>query len=166
MYFKLSQNIVLYAFTLLLLCAQGCVPENCTSVKCENKGVCVNGTCACPYGYEGQFCEQRWYEKFTGNWAAKETNKAGTILQQYDITNVTYRNTDSFLVAGFRNNGDTVVCILKAFEKFSMLSKKFPDGDSIISGEGTLLEAGTKVTGLYSLYKDSATINVNFIWTK
>lgn len=144
----------------------GCIQDECTTVKCWNNGVCVNGTCACPYGYEGDFCEDRWYEKFTGAWQVNESDRAGILQQQYTIANVTFRNTDSFMVTGFRNNNDTIVCVRKAFETLTMLAKKFPNGDSLISGEAILQDQGSKVTGLYSLYKDSVAIGVSFTWTK
>lgn len=163
---KPIQNTVLYVVTALIMLLHGCIEDKCAGLQCVNESVCVNGSCACAYGYEGQYCELQWYEKFAGQWSVKETNKAGTILQQYSVSTSYYRSVDTFQIRQFRTQADTVLCARESFETFTFLSKKLPGGDSIISGKATLnMETGI-VTGLYSLYKDSTATNVSFTWTK
>src|ERR1700733_4558571 len=50
-------------FTICAFCAviySSCTkaPDTCKGVICQNSGACINGTCSCPTGYTGQFCEQ------------------------------------------------------------------------------------------------------------
>jgi len=32
-------------------------PNQCASIKCQNGGVCDNGSCVCPTGYTGTLCQ-------------------------------------------------------------------------------------------------------------
>lgn len=35
-----------------------CTKDNCKGVLCQNGGTCMQGSCQCPTGYYGNFCEQ------------------------------------------------------------------------------------------------------------
>lgn len=48
-----------FAFVLmsiLTLLSQSCKDE-CKEVICQNGGACVDGACACPQGFTGDYCE-------------------------------------------------------------------------------------------------------------
>jgi len=45
----------LLAFFLLSSCNE----YSCENTLCKNGGVCVDGTCDCPEGYTGSYCDQR-----------------------------------------------------------------------------------------------------------
>lgn len=49
--------VTLSFFSLALY--TGCVKDPCEQVNCLNGGACNNGTCVCPAGYEGVFCENK-----------------------------------------------------------------------------------------------------------
>jgi hypothetical protein len=52
-------NIRLFFACFLLVCGlnwAGC-QDPCAKTLCENGGVCVEGSCECPEGYEGENCE-------------------------------------------------------------------------------------------------------------
>jgi hypothetical protein len=46
-----------------------CVKDPCTDLKCQNRGVCSDGFCQCPTGYEGAECEITAASRFVGTWA-------------------------------------------------------------------------------------------------
>ena len=46
----------------------GCKTDPCKDISCQNNGKCDGGTCACPTGYEGDFCQDRDTKKFVGNY--------------------------------------------------------------------------------------------------
>jgi hypothetical protein len=41
--------------------------DPCKEVECNN-GSCLEGVCECDEGYEGEFCDGRKSERFTGQW--------------------------------------------------------------------------------------------------
>lgn len=43
-----------------------CLHDSCKAVMCRQDGVCVDGFCQCPVGYEGTQCEIVSRNKFTG----------------------------------------------------------------------------------------------------
>ncbi|MCB9045759.1 MAG: calcium-binding EGF-like domain-containing protein [Chitinophagales bacterium] len=57
---KLLKNFIfpglltLFAFSLVLYASCN---NKCKDITCQNGGTCENGSCKCPTGYEGEFCE-------------------------------------------------------------------------------------------------------------
>lgn len=60
------KNIFAFAFFLLLLLTSSC-KDPCKDINC-NDGVCLEGTCLCDDGYEGDNCDKLEREKFIGSW--------------------------------------------------------------------------------------------------
>ncbi len=50
---------IILPFLLLLPAMQSCKKDLCAGVSCLNGGVCVNGSCSCPTGFEGAACEKQ-----------------------------------------------------------------------------------------------------------
>jgi len=46
-----------------------CVKDPCNDLKCQNRGVCTDGFCQCPTGYEGAECEILAASRYVGTWA-------------------------------------------------------------------------------------------------
>ncbi|MCB9063767.1 MAG: calcium-binding EGF-like domain-containing protein [Chitinophagales bacterium] len=59
-----------------------CNKDACKDVTCNNGGTCINGTCACPDGYEGTNCETITREKFLGTWKGSDVCNNNT----YNVT--------------------------------------------------------------------------------
>lgn len=45
-----------------------CLHDSCKAIICRNDGVCVDGFCNCPVGYEGTQCEIVSRQKFVGKY--------------------------------------------------------------------------------------------------
>jgi hypothetical protein len=63
------KNLLKLTFLLLMTLAMSCSDDNdnCDGVEC-GPGVCNDGTCECPAGYEGDSCETISNAKYYGIW--------------------------------------------------------------------------------------------------
>ena len=87
-----------------LLAVSACEKKSCAHVTCPSYQTCLNGTCLCPNGYEGDTCGVLSATKFIGDWQVSEncitdpanfglyyTNIHGTALgSTYYAPNVIY----------------------------------------------------------------------------
>src|SRR4051812_3063461 len=62
-----------------------CNRDKCKTIVCAHYGVCNDGVCICPSGYEGSNCETVSREKFLGNWTVYEKGST-SVANQYPIT--------------------------------------------------------------------------------
>lgn len=60
-------QITLTISLLSLLIVSSCKDEPCDDVVCQNNGICIEGVCDCPPGFEGEFCEEFSRQKILGN---------------------------------------------------------------------------------------------------
>ncbi len=76
--------------------------SKCKNITCANKGVCNDGVCTCPSGYEGTNCEIISRNKFTGMWSIEET---GTISghRQYPVVISTDDSITTLKIGNFYN---------------------------------------------------------------
>lgn len=142
----------------------GCIQDKCGSVRCKNEGVCVTGTCACKSGFEGEFCDRGWHEKFSGQWRVEERDRGGNLLDTYSIY-TTFYTVDTFLLNNFRDTSNRIVCVKKYYKTFTMLNTKLPGRDSLFGGEAVLNDDAT-VSGIYSYKADSLDRTVLFTLKK
>jgi len=62
-------NIILSLFVFASIAAiQSCNSNPCKDIVCQNNGTCREGACACPSGFEGNFCQSKASDKFIGYW--------------------------------------------------------------------------------------------------
>ncbi|MCD6063239.1 MAG: Tenascin domain [Flavipsychrobacter sp.] len=152
---------------VFVLASGSCIKDKCGKVICFNKGVCVDGQCACPSGYEGSYCDTGWFEKFAGVWHTDEAfvRDTGDARFKYNI-NIT-GSADSFFITGLHDSLDGVICKRQSLYEFSFRANQLMRTDSSIiirGGEGRMNNG--IVTGLYSFkYKDTV-LSVVFKWTK
>ena len=65
----------MFVVTLALLAVFGsviylsCAKDACSTVNCLNLGTCSGGSCTCPTGWTGTFCET---SAFAGNWSGTD----------------------------------------------------------------------------------------------
>ncbi len=82
------RNILLYTVGACAIAASSftlsCNIDKCKTIVCANKGVCNNGICTCPTGWEGPNCETEARKKFTGNWSVFEKG-TGSLAKQYQV---------------------------------------------------------------------------------
>lgn len=78
-----SAAVVLISFTAVTFNA--CKEDKCKAINCAYGGVCQDGRCLCPAGYEGPQCETINRERFFGGWQVEED---GTVSSEslYPVT--------------------------------------------------------------------------------
>jgi hypothetical protein len=115
-----------------------CKPEKCKSIVCAYGGVCKEGTCICPTGYEGFQCETITRDKFKGNWTVFEKGTKSmpaqySLVIEYgaNMTDMTIKNFYNKLTqpVNIRVKGDTMFIPQQTVEGYE------------ISGKGYLNEA-------------------------
>jgi len=148
-------KLVLSTALIFLLLATGvvfnaCVKDPCADITCKNNGVCRDGRCKCPVGFEGVYCEHKTYEKFIGTWQ-------GT----YRCNGAVPEDRMVVIAPGDKPNA---VSLYNIYSQTSPLAAMV-DGDKITIDEQTVNNIVYKGTGyvegiyitLYVSEKDNAT---------
>lgn len=79
----ISSIATIAAFTAVVYTS--CNRDKCKTIVCANGGVCNDGSCTCPAGYEGTNCETVSRNKFLGNWHVLEKGSI-TLAAQYPVS--------------------------------------------------------------------------------
>lgn len=118
-----------------------CSKDDCEDVICSNGGTCVDGTCACPTGYEGTTCQTESRAKFarTTAWNATDNPPSGNPLTYTciitngagSVQNVIIDNNfaDNFFV----NNVNATV----SGNTITIPSQEPDNDDYFVQGQGT-----------------------------
>lgn len=62
-----------------------CNDDPCKAIACAYGGVCKDGACACPSGYEGIHCEIVTRDKYVGTWTVFEKGTS-TMPAEYPLS--------------------------------------------------------------------------------
>lgn len=160
-----------------LVMYDSCIKDKCRQLVCDNGGVCVNGTCACPAGYEGATCSKMWNEKFSGKWmAADSVAKDNIVRYKYEISVAGINTKDSFYITGFANTvSKAILCKRLSYRMFSFEEQKIDTFLSIKSGTGTLDSVTGIMKGNYAFTRKipltdtttkDTTVTVYFSWKR
>lgn len=79
----ISSIATIAAFTAVVYTS--CNRDKCRTINCAHGGVCNDGACTCPAGYEGTNCETIMRNKFLGNWHVLEKGSI-TLAAQYPVS--------------------------------------------------------------------------------
>lgn len=145
----------------------GCIDDKCGTVVCANEGICVDGKCTCPVGFEGSACETAWVEKFAGTWKVEQTYAKDTTGEVFPYDVVVAGLRDSFMLAGLSDTLPAVVCKRESLNGFTIRPNQVLRADSSIiirSGEGIL--QGNTIKGLYSFQHHDTVISARFTWSR
>jgi hypothetical protein len=79
-----------------------CDNDKCKAIVCAYGGVCSEGTCLCPSGYEGPQCETITRTRYLGTWIVSEDGTL-TNAAQYPISVEMGANITELSIKNFRN---------------------------------------------------------------
>jgi hypothetical protein len=94
-----------------------CNRDKCKTIVCANGGVCSQGACTCPSGYQGTNCETVSRYKFLGEWQVFEK---GSIS-----------NSASYPISISASNNITDVSITNFFNYFETPIRGYVVGDTL-----------------------------------
>lgn len=143
-------------------------PNKCTGVVCENGGWCQAGTCACPRGFEGSKCQDKWNRRYVGKWEFEEkvlhsskADNVGDSIKYVATIKEKDNNPVRFFIDDFMGNAayDNVSCEIGLNNKrgqeppvqFVFTQSQAVTGSyiSINMGSGSVNDNGTYMTGEY-----------------
>jgi len=130
--------------------------DACTNVVCENNGVCNEGKCSCPDGYDGDYCETIWNEKFGGTWLV--TDSCGTQRDTFTVeikqsaTKASFITMNNFWV----HNAIDILAFKNDVLSFSFKDSQnvypgFYDNYWLTKGNGTMDEAAQNIYGKFTI---------------
>ncbi len=146
---------------ILLVMTSSCTKDPCESKVCQNDGVCSDGKCLCPVGYEGDNCETETRAKFYGTYvgqmsAGGQTQNATATLMSYpDNVRRIFWDDNRYLELAGTNTAD--IPLQTIFD--------FQNGTYTIDGLGSLSDNQLVLTFL-ATYQFSQPVLYKFIGTK
>lgn len=88
------------AFTAVTV--SSCSEDKCKAIVCAFGGVCTDGQCLCPSGYEGPQCETISRNKYKGIWVVTEDGSYSNAAQ-YTVSVEEGPNITELRIKNFRN---------------------------------------------------------------
>jgi hypothetical protein len=118
-----------------------CVTDKCKDVVCQNDGICIEGTCDCPTGYEGTFCDTKANAKFVGTWSTNETC-GGSTGTPYSVT--------------IAASTDPTIISMENLGNYSCTSGSYSVPGTI---SGSTITVNSTVTACSTLFTGTGTLN-------
>lgn len=114
-----------------------CSTDKCKSIACAYGGVCKDGACICPSGYEGVQCETITRDKFIGTYNVSETGTiTGTNVYTTSIEAANDSSITDVKISNFYNKiRGYVIAYVNADTIY--INKQVVDGDTV-QGSGYL----------------------------
>jgi hypothetical protein len=143
-------------------------PANFYGESCETE--CINGTyasgaCTCDAGYEGDACGVVSREKFLSSYSVSEVCGSGSDSYSSSITASTTEITN-ILIGNFYNVYTNPVVATVSGNDITIASQD-PDSDGfMVSGSGSINEAGTVLTITFTLSDGTNTETCTATYTK
>lgn len=160
----LSAFTSLAAFTAIFYAS--CRPSGngdaCQAISCAHGGVCHDGKCTCPTGYEGNNCEITTRDRYLGGWRVSEKGTL-TSAREYQVA-IEASNIDAAHVS-----------LKNVYNYFTLPVNAYVQGDTliipnqqmqgkVIFGRGYIDTVGGNTANKLTLYYevvDTATTNVD-----
>ncbi|RYZ53757.1 MAG: hypothetical protein EOP49_06625 [Sphingobacteriales bacterium] len=125
-----------------------CNEDKCKAIVCAFGGVCTDGACLCPSGYEGPQCETVNRQRYLGAWVVTE-NGSVTDAAQYtlsiekgdNITELRIKNLRNLFITDVRGfvNGDTLYIPQQTIDNHTVIGSGYITSDKFYGDYGKLV---------------------------
>jgi hypothetical protein len=156
---KPIRNVLFAAFLIVIVVSAvsytACNKNHCGNVVCLHLGVCNDGSCLCPTGFEGNNCEILSRDKFIFTYNGGDTcDSAG--YRQYPIHLLAIAgDTLELKMTNFLNNlQDSAICTIQSTDSFSFIGS---NNSTIYNGTGKL--SHDTLIMYYNVVHDTITYN-------
>lgn len=133
--------------------------DSCIVLNCVN-GTCVDGSsgfsCLCDQGYEGDNCDEAWYEKFIRNYNVSET--CGSAGANYVMGAVLGPKFNEITFQGFHNSPGTQI-VAKLINPYVFTIDYQPMFFGAVVGYGALEQDLSSMTIEYDIINGSDTLS-------
>lgn len=163
----ISITLLFVSIIFLGVVYSGCVKTGCADNFCQNGGLCVDGSCACPAGYEGIHCETLWSAKFSGNWNVQESilDSNGTHQSNYSINVLPASDAKFFLINNLEGSQDSIYCQFNNVFAFTLPVQAHQDSSFIITeGSGSIDPNRLIVQMSYIFFQNGLRRNSTMQW--
>lgn len=134
---------------ILIIGWVGCQKDPCKDINCQNGGICFEGSCLCPDGFNGPNCETSTIADFAGTYLVSETCNAGNFAYTIEIALDTAAQQNIF-ISNMADLGSVVTAIAQG-DNFSIAPQLILN--DTISGTGMLTDSILTIN--YVLVPDS-----------
>lgn len=125
-----------------------CKSDKCKSIVCAYGGVCTDGGCLCPTGYEGPQCETITRDRYLNTWVVTE-NGSITDAVQYSVSVEKGPAIDELLVKNFYNHlieqvsarvkGDTLYVPQQVVDHFTVIGHGYITDEKYYGKNGRIV---------------------------
>jgi len=139
-----------------------CKSDPCKAIVCANGGVCNDGSCTCPSGYEGTQCETVMRDKFKGVFVVLEKGSVSNTAQ-YSVSVEPGTAVTDIKIKNFGNRfTDPVEAYVKG-DTLYIPQKTYDNGRWEVQGIGVYLPDPSDFYGKHGRMQSDFTGRISYL---
>lgn len=139
---------------LAIIFLGSCKDEPCDNIICQNDGICKDGLCDCPSGFEGEFCEELSRQKISGNFDVSSSCAGDTSVTDIWAIGASASAVNEVLIGNFHKPALNVIATITELNVIE-IKEQFIGGSTsyTIYGSGSI-EAEGQLSIQYTVIRD------------
>lgn len=136
-----------------------CKKDACEDVVCFNEGICTDGNCDCPLGFEGEECELFTRDKMLGNFTLEDSCFGESSSTNEWGIGASANAYNEILINNFHLPAVNINAVITGENSFEIVDQFIPTVLGItINGTGIIEEDGKfslEYTAIYGIVPDT-----------
>ena len=163
----MKSKLILFLMSMSLFATSCGEEEPCDVIMCLNNGICNDGKCECPPGFEGDLCELLTFEKISGNFDVVSNCTEGSSLTDLWGIGKSTAGDNKILINNFHLPAINILATITDPKTFE-IDHDFIEESVFYSvlGTGTIVEEGqlfVEYSLISSISTDTIVCSVNAI---